>query len=84
VINIQEISDKTLFRVINEGHNMEWDFFALKVMILRLRLKLSMSENYDETMQQCYTDLRVLLHKSSNVPSAKKDLQTIVENFMEK
>ena len=81
MINIQDISDQTLFRVINEGGDMNWKFFALKVMISRLKLKLTMSGNKEEVKQQCYTDLRELFLKSNNIPNAKNDLQIIMEQF---
>jgi len=81
MINIQDISDQTLYRVINEGHDVKWNFFALKVMMTRFRLKLSMSENKEETMQECFIDMRELFCKSSSIPSARNDLQIIVEQF---
>ena len=80
-MNIQDISDETLFRVINEGDDMNWNFFALKVMISRLKLKLTISDNKEEAMQQCFTDLRELFSKSSSIPNAKNDLQIIMEQF---
>lgn len=78
---ISEISDNTIFRVINEGQNVEWNFYALKVMIMRLRLKLTMSDNLEETNQQCFTDLRNLFFNNRNIPNVKKDFQIIVEKF---
>ena len=81
MIDIQDISDQTLFRVISEGDNISWNFFALKVVIARLKLKLSVSGVNEETIQQCCTDLRELFRKSSNISNAKKDLQIIVEQF---
>jgi len=81
MVDIQEITDDILFRLINESQEIEWNFFALKVMILRLRLKLSMSGYNETTKQQCYADLRDLFRKSAGIPSAKKDLQTILEHF---
>jgi len=83
VINIQDISDQTLFRVINKGYDIEWNFYALKVIITRLRLMLSMSGNDNNVVQKCCTELRELFCKSENIPSAKKDLQIIVELFSE-
>jgi hypothetical protein len=83
MINVQEISDSVLWRVIKEGHEVEWNFYALKVMIMRLRLKLKMSGHVETVKQECYTDMRGLFRKSGNIPSAKKDLQIIVERFMQ-
>ena len=79
---INNISDETLYRIINEGADVNWNFFALKVMITRLRLKLKMSTNHDEALQQCFADIRNLFHKSANIPNANKDLQLIVEMYV--
>ena len=81
MIDIQDISDEILFRVINEGGDINWNFFAIKVMISRLRLKLLMSNNKEDVMQACYSDLRELFRKSSNIPNAMKDIQMILERF---
>lgn len=83
MINIQDISNQTLFQVISKGQDVEWNFYALKVMIMRLRLKLSMAGNDERVAQTCYNELRELFIKSENIPSAKKDLQVIVERFVE-
>ena len=80
MISVQDISDHTLLRVINEGSEVNWNFFAFRVMISRLKLKLSMM-NSDEDKQQCYTEMRELFQKSSNIPNAQKDLQLIMERF---
>ena len=81
MINVQDITDNMLLNVIQEGHEIEWNFFALKVMILRLRLKLNMSGYNEAAKQECYADLRSLFRKSSNIPSAKRDLKIIFERF---
>ena len=60
---------------------MNWNLFALKVMISRLRLKLTMSKNEENAIKECYADLRDLLRRSYNIPNAKKDLQIIAERF---
>ena len=81
MVNIQNISDKTLLRVINEGSDVKWNFFALKVMISRLKLKLSMTNNSEHVLQECYADLRDLFRRSQNIPNAMKDLQIIEDIF---
>ena len=80
---INNISDETLYRIINEGADVNWNFFALKVMITRLRLKLKMSatNNEEDMLQQCFADIRDLFLRSNNIPNAKKDLQIIEEMF---
>ena len=80
---MQDISDQTLFRIIYEGGDVNWNFFALKVMISRLKLKMTMLGNKEEVRQQCYSDLRELFRKSSNIPNAKNDFQLIMEKFGE-
>ncbi|MCL2072621.1 MAG: hypothetical protein FWH18_01770 [Marinilabiliaceae bacterium] len=74
--NIQEISDKTLYRLITDCNDVNWNFFALKVMISRLKLKLSMDSSA-ETIHNCCNELRELLHKSKGIPNAIKDLKII-------
>ena len=80
VKNIQDIPNNTLLRLITESSDVHWNFFALKVMISRLKLKLSMDSN-EETMDQCCDELRELLHKSRGIPNAIKDLQIITDRF---
>ena len=77
--DIQNITDKTLFRIINEGGEVSWNFFALKVMISRLKLKLSMTNNSETTLEECYKDLRELFARSHKIPNATKDLQIIAK-----
>jgi len=83
MINIRDISDQTLSRVINKSHDVTWNYYALQVMLMRLRLKLSMADNKKEALQFCCAELRELFNKSENMPNAKKDLKTIVEQFSE-
>ena len=83
MIDTKSITDNTLYRLIHESADVNWSFFALKVMITRLKLKLKMSEpnNEEEVLQHCYADIRNLFNKSANIPNAQKDLQIIVERF---
>jgi hypothetical protein len=81
VTDTQILSDETLFRVIHESGDVNWSFFALKVMISRLKLKLSMTDNSEKALEECYTDLRQLFHRSHNIPNAIKDLQIIMNNM---
>jgi len=82
MIDTHNIPDNTLLRIINEGSDVNWNFFALKVMISRLKLKLYMANN-EEVLQQCYADIRDLFHRSNNIPNANKDLQIIRNLFWE-
>jgi len=81
LINIQDISDQTLLRVITEGGDVDWKFFALKVMISRLKLKLHYMADDQDIVQQCCTEMRELLKRSRNVPNATKDLLLIIEQY---
>jgi len=86
MIDIDNISENALQSVIKDSVHVNWDFFALKVMISRFRLKLSMIDNHkvnqrEEVIQQCCTEMRELLRKSKHIPSVKKDLQIIVERY---
>ena len=80
--DIQNISDHTLLRVIHESDDVNWNFFAIKVIIARLRLKLSLNSD-DEAIKESIDNLRDLFRRSSNIPNAIKDLQIIVERFDE-
>ena len=79
--NITDISDSALIRIINESDSINFNFFALKVMISRLKLKLSLGHNDEDTQHECVNDLRDLFRKSKNIPNAIKDMQMIIEKF---
>ena len=88
MIDIAHISDQTLSRAIEDGNHEVWEFLALKVMISRFRLKLSMIDannvqQREEMMQRCCAEMRELFIKCINIPNAKKDMQTIMERFGE-
>jgi hypothetical protein len=82
MINIEDITDDALFRVITEGRGVKWNFFALEVMISRLKLMITMSNSKELTKQRCISDLREMFTKSKLIPSAKKDLNLIIELFV--
>lgn len=87
--NLQEISDKVLYRVINESDDVNWNFLALKVMISRFKLKLLMIDcnkinQREEMIVQCCTEMRELFLKCKNIPNAKRDIQTIKERFLDR
>jgi len=80
ITNIVDIPDSTLISIIYDSDNVTFNFFALKVMISRLKLKLSI-ENDELTKQECVNDLRELFRKSKNIPNAIKDMKMIVEKY---
>ena len=82
--NIEDITDDILFRVITESTDVHWSFFALNVMISRLKLTIAMSEDKEEAKRQCISDLRELFTRSRVIPNAKKDLNLIIELFGKK
>ena len=82
MIGIQDISDEALVRVINEGGDVKWNFYALKVMISRLKLKLQLAED-KEIIRQCCLEMRDLLNRSKSIPNANKDVKIILERFIQ-
>jgi hypothetical protein len=80
-MNLTDITDDMLFRAINESYDIEWSFLALKVMILRLRLKLTMTNYSESAKKQCCEEMRTLLTKSIRIPSARKDIELIKYHF---
>jgi len=84
--NINDITDATLLRVISEGSDKNWEFFAVKVMISRLKMKLSLAYNrnandFEQIKQQCCNEMRDLFGKSKHIPNARNDLNIIAEQF---
>ena len=79
-MDTQEISDDILFRVITESSDVSWNFYALKVIISRLKLKLHLT-NDEEAVRESCGEIRALLNKSINIPNAKKDVKIILERF---
>ena len=79
-MDLEKISDDTLFRVITESGDINWSFYALKVIISRLKLKLHLTNNEEAVRESC-GEIRALLKKSMNIPNAKKDIQIIMERF---
>jgi len=88
MIDIENISNNTLLCVIKDDNYENWEFFALKVLISRFKLKLSMIDEHKvkqrkEMAQQCCAEMRELLVKSQFIPRAYSDLQTIMERYGE-
>ena len=84
MIDIEKLPDSVLLFVIRDISDVKWDYLALKVMISRFRLKLSIGDiakQRKEVEQQCCTEMRELFLKSVNVPNAMKDLKNILERF---
>jgi len=75
---IDSIPNDTLAQVIVNSNNYTWNFFALKIILTRLKLKLSMYNDDNEVLAGCCDELRNLLKKSVNVPNSQTDLKQIL------
>ena len=76
--NIDKISNDVLKNVILNPNNHNWKFFAIKVILTRLNLKMKMNAGNEAIMLECCNELRDLLRKSSNVPNSQSDLEIII------
>jgi len=75
VETIDKIPNDVLLKVITHSKDYSWNFFALKIILTRLNIKLSMN---NKAVQECCDELRNLLKKSINVPNSQTDLNTIL------
>jgi len=76
--SIENIPNDTLIHVICNSNSFSWNFFALKIMLTRLNLKMSMNANRKDILMECCDELRNLLKKSVNVPNSQTDLKQIL------
>ncbi|MDR0714060.1 MAG: hypothetical protein LBF89_07380 [Bacteroidales bacterium] len=74
---IDQIPDRIYLKIIFETQDYTWKFFALKINLTRLRLKINMFNNSDTVKIECCNELRGLLKKSVNIPNARDDLDKI-------
>ena len=74
---IDRIPEETWQYIILNSNDFIWNFFAIKIILTRLNLKLKMFPNNPLLMEQCCAELRELLKKSVNVPNAQKDMKLI-------
>ena len=75
---IENIPNDTLVYVICNSNSFTWNFFALKIILTRLNLKMSMDLNSNDVKMECCNELRNLLKKSVNVPNSQSDLKQIL------
>ena len=75
---IDSISNDTLLYVIKNSNKFSWSFFALKIMLTRLNLKISMNFENKNLLGECCDELKNLLKKSINVPNSQADLKQIL------
>jgi len=77
---IDSISNDMLLHVIRNSNEFTWNFFAMKIILTRLKLKISMTEGDcgKSILSECCEELRNLLKKSVNVPNSQADLRQIL------
>jgi hypothetical protein len=75
---IDQIPDCLYLQIIFETKDCEWNFFALKINLTRLRLKINMFNHSEAVKHECCNELRGLLKKSVNIPNAREDLNKIL------
>jgi len=75
---IDRIPDDKLIHVISHSNNFTWNFFALKIILTRLNLKITMCKDDKSILPECCDELRNLLKKSANVPNSQTDLNQIL------
>ena len=75
---IDNIPNDTLIQVIRNPNNFTWNFFAMKIILTRLNLKLKMNDKDKSIMSECCNELKSLLKKSIAVPNSQADLKQIL------
>jgi len=75
---VNKIPDDTLLYIIRNSNKFTWNFLAMKIILTRLNMKITMYENSQSILPVCCDELRNLLIKSANVPSAQTDLKHIL------
>ena len=75
---IDSIPNDKLIHVIRNSHDFVWNFFALKIILTRLNMKITMYKGDKSILPECCDELRNLLKKSANVPNSQADLNQIL------
>ena len=75
---IDRIPDEVLISVIRNSKNYSWSFLAMKIILTRLKLQMTMHNGSEDILSQCCAELRNLLKKSINIPSSREDLKQIL------
>ena len=84
VETIDRIPDKVLIHFIRNSKDFSWNFLAMKIILIRLKLQINMQEGNEDILSQCCAELRNLLKKSINIPSSRDDLKQILSLNLEK
>ena len=81
---IDQIPNNVLVHVIRHSNDYTWNFLAMKIILTRLNLKITMNSNEGISVEpDCCDELRNLLKKSVNIPNSRTDLNqilSIIEN----
>jgi hypothetical protein len=75
---IDKISNDKLIHVIRHSNDFTWDFFAMKIILTRLNMKIALYKDDQSILPGCCDELRNLLKKSANVPHSQEDLKKIL------
>jgi len=75
---IDRIPNDRLLHVICNSNDFNWNFFAMKIILTRLNMKITMYNNDNSILHVCCDELRNLLKKSVNVPNSQADLKQIL------
>lgn len=75
---IDNIPNDMLVHVIRNSNNFTWNFFAMKIILTRLNMKLKMNDKDQSVASECCSELRNLLKKSISVPNSQADLKQIL------
>ena len=75
---IDNIPNDVLIHVILNSNDFTWNFFALKIILTRLNLKIIMCKGDSSVFQECCSELKRLLKQSIFVPNSQADLKQIL------
>ena len=75
---IDKIPDEILAHVIRHSNDFSWKFLAMKIILTRLNLKLTMYQGDQSVLPDCCNELRNLLKRSTNVPNSQADMYQIL------
>jgi len=75
---IDLIPENVLIHVINHPNDFSWKFLAMKIILTRLNMKITIHDGERSVMSECCNELRNLLKKSINVPNSRTDLKQIL------
>jgi len=75
---VDRIPDDKLIHVIRHSKEFVWNFLAMKIILTRLNMKITMYQGDKSILPGCCEELRNLLKKSANVPNSQLDLKQIL------